>query len=267
MKTLIVADEEYRRFLLDNGYVPLSSGSEANLHHNYIDVIKKYRSKSKMAMGIRTKKIRLLSSIPNKNMWITPHSLIYNTKHQFRACMMEYFDGKTMYDTNFNDFNLSVKLLLKLKEALLEMHRNNIISGDIYYLNIIINENDPLNCRYIDMENSQIDGIKPLIYNYRLYPYLIKSRRLSINSDIFMFNQLSYWFLMEKRYSNQHRIMDAYEEDYYPGRGEEIYKFTKEYPSIFRLCRNLSQTKLDCDCDHDFLIDHIVDKQKQFVLK
>ena len=142
------------------------------------------------------------------------------------------------------------KSLLTIRDAIIELHRNNIVHGDIHVGNLLFKNNKGMlidfdNCRILDNSNIR-PNIK--IFSNPAKEY-IKRKGIIKNLDIYMFNILTFSLLngANFRSSNINLLFEKVKNGI----------FKEEYGMFFRKeARNICNMLCNYEAN-DFLIDSI----------
>lgn len=135
-------------------------------------------------------KIEYLSEVNQKEL-ITP-KLWVKKDDETSSYLTDWCDAN---DVGFlkkeENLNKKIKTLKKAKEAILVMHNENIIHGDLVDSNIIVDEKD--NCYIIDFDNATYNGYDTFLCDVNDFSHdFIKKYGIRKEIDIFLFNLITF---------------------------------------------------------------------------
>lgn len=250
MNTINYSYEEYEEFKKQANEI--GSGIESKIYeYNDNTVIKALDKSTYEGRENKKLKLALLSRLDVKNVWPTIRGLIF-VDDKFKAYLMEYFPNYVNLSKYiFLSSNEKIEVLSKLKEELLEMHNNDIVYVDINLNNMIVKkENDSFLCRFVDIDNVQIGELEHDVCHSMIDIYIKSGGVIGINSDIFMFNLITYFILNSTITANGNLMPNLFS------------SFIQDR-KVIDFGRDLRRGNVNSLADNEFLIDHM----KQYTLK
>jgi serine/threonine protein kinase len=175
---------------------PLAEGGEGIIYEYNNQILKIYKDTVN-----KKEKLEKIQRLMNKNLpknIIKPLEIIYNNRNQFLGYSMQRIEGEEFKRLSNKKFlkvnNISTKDILKMlvdvKNTLIELHKQNIYISDLNDGNILFDKN--YNVYFIDVDSWTIDNYKcPVCMDSFKDPLLIDNN-FSANTDSYAFSILCF---------------------------------------------------------------------------
>lgn len=194
METLpnINLTEEIAKHYIKDKYI--SMGSEGIVFkYNKKSVIKIFGfwDQDIMIDGMTSEKLEKINLLYHKN--ITEMVKILGTvslNNHIIGYQMSYSKNDISYFDASYPIGVNIYLLKSIKEALLSFHKNNIIYGDIFSGNILIDKNTN-HIKFCDIDNVMVDNLPFDFLGSVLFKYIDAHGCIDETIDAFAFNILA----------------------------------------------------------------------------
>lgn len=219
----------------------------SNIYYDYNETVYKILLKDTILSDNDIKELNFLSELKIDGL-ITPINIV-NLGGLNIGFTMEYFNGKT-FDNMPKEYLKKLNILKRAKEILINIHKHNIVVGDLHGGNILYNNKNEV--KFCDVDGMFTTPFQKKRINNLAKEYFENFNVIDINCDTYLFNILSLAILINKipftsswisniKFGNfeldkiinsidnfkQNEYFSKYVIDYFPENEKEFKKLTK----------------------------------------
>jgi serine/threonine protein kinase len=175
---------------------PLAEGGEGIIHMYQDKILKVYKP-----VVNKKEKFEKVSRLLNKQLpptVIKPVELAYNERKEFIGYLMDKVDGEELKRLSNKKFvkanNVSVEdivnILNKIKDTLVDLHKTNVVVGDLNDCNILITTSGDV--FFIDVDSWSVDGINCSVCMDTFKDPLLVADNFTPETDAYAFGILAF---------------------------------------------------------------------------